>query len=46
VIKLYNEKLYNLCCSPDSISVIKLRRMRWVGHINTRGRHEMNTKLS
>ena len=30
--KLHNEEL-NLYCSPNIVRVIKLRRMRWVGHI-------------
>jgi hypothetical protein len=29
---LYNEELHNLYTSLNSISVIKWRRMRWVGH--------------
>jgi hypothetical protein len=28
--KLHNEELHNLYCSP---SMIKLRRMRWAGHV-------------
>jgi hypothetical protein len=30
-IKLHNEELYGLYSSPSRI--IKLRRMRWVGHV-------------
>jgi len=30
--KLYNEELNDLYPSPDIVRVIKLRRMRWVGH--------------
>jgi len=30
--KLYNEKLNVLYSSPNIFWVIKLRRMRWVGH--------------
>jgi len=30
--KLHNEEL-NLYCSPNIVRVIKLRRMRWVGHV-------------
>jgi hypothetical protein len=30
-MKLYNEELHNLYFSPNIISVIKSRRMRWVG---------------
>ena len=29
----YNEKLNDLYCSPNIIRVIKLRRMRWTGHV-------------
>jgi hypothetical protein len=31
--KLHNWELHNLYSSPDIIRMIKLRRMRWVGHI-------------
>ena len=31
--KLHNEELNDLYCSPNIVRVIKLRRMRWVGHI-------------
>jgi hypothetical protein len=31
--RLYNEELHNLYASPNIITVIKLRRMRWVEHI-------------
>jgi hypothetical protein len=31
--KLYNEELHNLYCSPSIIRIIKLRRMRWTGHV-------------
>jgi hypothetical protein len=31
--KLYNEELHNLYSSPSIIRIIKLRRMRWVGHV-------------
>jgi hypothetical protein len=30
---LYNEKLNDLYCSPNIFQVIKLRRMRWAGHV-------------
>jgi hypothetical protein len=30
--KLHNEELHNLYSSPSIIRIIKLRRMRWVGH--------------
>jgi hypothetical protein len=31
--KLHNDKLHNISSSPLIIRVIKLRRMRWVGHV-------------
>jgi len=31
--KLHNEKLSDLCCSPNVVGVIKSRRMRWAGHV-------------
>ena len=31
--KLHNEKLNDLYCSPNIVRVIKLRRMRWAGHV-------------
>jgi hypothetical protein len=30
---LHNEELYGLYCSPNIVRVIKLRTMRWAGHI-------------
>jgi hypothetical protein len=30
--RLHNEELHNLCASPNIIRMIKLRRMRCVGH--------------
>jgi hypothetical protein len=30
---LLNEELHNVCTSPNIIRVIKLRGMRWVGHV-------------
>jgi hypothetical protein len=30
---LHNEELRNLYASPDIVSVIKSRRMRWAGHV-------------
>jgi len=31
--KIHNEELSYLYCSPNIIRVIKLRRMRWAGHV-------------
>ena len=31
--KLHNEELNDLYCSPNTVRVIKWRRMRWVGHV-------------
>ena len=31
--KLHNEELNGLYCSPNIVRVIKLRKMRWVGHV-------------
>jgi hypothetical protein len=36
--KLHNEELHNLYPSPSIIRMIKLRRMRWAGHIARMGR--------
>jgi hypothetical protein len=31
--KLHNEELHGLYSSPSIVRVIKVRRMRWVGHV-------------
>jgi len=36
--KLHNEELSDLYCSPNIVRVIKLRRMRWAGHVARMGR--------
>jgi hypothetical protein len=36
--KLHNEELRNLYCSPNTVRVIKSRRMRWAGHVARMGR--------
>jgi hypothetical protein len=36
--RLYTEELYELYCSPNNIRVIKLRRMRWAGHVACLGK--------
>jgi hypothetical protein len=35
--KLHNEELHNVYSSPDIISQIKSRRMRWAGHVARMG---------
>jgi hypothetical protein len=35
--ELYNEELSDLCSSPSIVRVIKLRRIRWAGHIARMG---------
>jgi hypothetical protein len=35
--KLHNEKLHDLYSSPSIIKIVKLRRMRWAGHVARRG---------
>ena len=35
--KLHSEELNDLHCSPNIVQVIKLRRMRWAGHVAHRG---------
>jgi hypothetical protein len=35
--KLHNEELHNLYSSPSIIRMIKLRRMRWAGHVTRMG---------
>jgi hypothetical protein len=36
--RLHNEKLCNLCTSPDTIRVIKSRRMCGAGHVSCMGK--------
>jgi len=36
--KLHHEELNDLYCSPNIVRVIKLRRMRWVGHLARMGK--------
>jgi len=31
--KLHNEEIYEMYCSPNIVWVMKLRRMRWAGHV-------------
>ena len=35
--KLHNEEINGLYCSPNIVRVIKLRRMRWAGHVARTG---------
>jgi len=35
--KLHNEELNDLYCLPNIVLVIKLRRMRWAGHVARMG---------
>jgi hypothetical protein len=35
--KLRNEELNNPCSSPNTVRVIKSRRMRWEGHVSHMG---------
>jgi hypothetical protein len=35
--KLHNEELSDLYCSPNIVRMIKLRRMRWAGHVARMG---------
>jgi hypothetical protein len=36
--KLHNEELHNLYSSPHIVRMMKLRRMRWTGHVARMGR--------
>jgi hypothetical protein len=42
-IKLHNEELHNLYCSPSIIRIAKSRRTRWAGHVAQMGRRGMHT---
>ena len=35
--KLHNDELNDLYCSPNTLRVIKSRRMRWAGHVARMG---------
>jgi hypothetical protein len=41
--KLHNEELNDLYFSPNILLVIKLRKMRWAGHVVRMGRGEVCT---
>jgi hypothetical protein len=39
--KLHNDVLYSLYSSPNIVRVIKLKRMRWAGHVACMGRESV-----
>jgi hypothetical protein len=39
----HNDELHDLYSSPNIVRVIKLRRMRWAGHVTCMGRGEVLT---
>ena len=41
--KLHNEELRDLYSLPNTVRVVKSRRMTWVGHVALWGRGEMCT---
>jgi hypothetical protein len=41
--KLHNEELNDLYSLPNSVRVVKSRRMRWAGHVARMGREEVCT---
>jgi hypothetical protein len=40
--KPHNEELHNLYSSPSIIRIIKIRRMKWTGHVARMGRRGMH----
>jgi hypothetical protein len=40
--EVHNEELHNLYSSPNIITMIKSRRMRWAGHVARMERREMH----
>jgi len=42
-IRLHNEKLNDLYCSPNIVRMIKSRRMRQAGHVALLGRGDVET---
>jgi hypothetical protein len=43
--RLRNKELYALYSSPNTIRVMKSRRLRWAGHVARMGRGEVHTGL-
>jgi hypothetical protein len=43
--KLCNEELHNLYSSPNIISMIKSRRMRWAGHVARMGENRNSYRI-
>jgi hypothetical protein len=41
--KVHNDELHDLYSSPNTVRVIKSRRMRWAGHVSRMGRGEVLT---
>jgi hypothetical protein len=41
--KLHNEELHDMYSSPNTIRIIKARRMRWVGHVARMARRGSRT---
>jgi len=46
VRKLHNKELYDLYFSPNVLGAIKLRIMRWVGHVYVWETDEVHTGFS
>jgi hypothetical protein len=44
--KLHNDELRDLYSSPSTIIIIKLRRIRWVGHGGTNGGEERRVQVT
>ena len=43
--KLHNEELNNLYSSPNIVRVIKLRRMKWAGHVAHMGKRKVAYRI-
>ena len=44
--KFHTVELYDLCSSPISMTIIKLRNMRWADHVARMGKREMDAGCS